>query len=518
MTATRQDLDSRTRGRFALNLDVTSEIPVTAVESPSHRGELVVVRHSDNYYQASLEATGGDLNRDVVLAFKMERPRTGLDLVATRERGEDGFFQLTLTAGKELEDKVAGMDYVFILDVSGSMGEDGKLSVSRDSVGAFLGELGDADRFEVMSFNISPQTAFRTLRSADRLARDEAQSFLRSQRARGGTVLEGAVRLAYEYKDADRPLNVVILSDGMTEQNERATLLRMIGERPPSTRVFCIGVGNEVNRPLLQQIADEAGGLAAFVSRGDDFTRQAQAFRRKLLRPVGTDLKIDVEDVGVYDVEPATLPNLFHGSPIRMYGRYKGAGTARVHIRAAIGGELLEEWVDLDFPNVEPANPELERMWAWHRVEALQREAERNGSRDNVVGEIVRLGEAFSIVTEHTSFLVLENDAEYRRWKIDRRNALRLDRDRRAQREVRERLEELRRKSALALGPIGSGATEVVEAQPLAPPTQAQPAPAPQPRRRRSADLGGGGALDPVSAILAVALAGLGFVAVRRRG
>jgi Ca-activated chloride channel family protein len=544
-TDSRQNIDSRTRGRFALNLDVSSELPITVVESPSHKGEFVVVRHSDNYYQASLETSGGDLNRDVVLTFRTERPHTGLDLVTTREPGEDGYFQLTLTAGEELSDKVAGMDYVFILDVSGSMGQDGKLSVSRQSVAAFITELSDADRFEVMSFNVAPETAFRALRAADRVAIDESQAFLNSRRARGGTVLEGAIGLAYQYKDADRPLNVVILSDGMTEQNERAALVRMVGQRPAATRVFCIGVGNEVNRPLLQQIADEAGGLAAFISRGDDFTRQAQAFRRKLLRPVGTDLTIDIEEVAVYDVEPGTLPNLFHGSPIRIYGRYKKSGTARVHIQAAVGGELLDQWVELDFPDVELANPELERMWAWHRVQRLLREADRrddgarlrrDDSRSDVVDEIVRLGEGYSIVTEHTSFLVLENDAEFQRWEIERRNARRLDRDHRAQRRLRDELEELRRKSTQALGPVSNGDLEpekivvaakpsaqrtpsqvVPEAQPT--PGQAQPAPA-QPRRRRSVNVGGGGggALDPMSAILAVMMAALGLVAYRQRG
>ena len=35
------------------------------------------------------------------------------------------------------------MDYVFVLDVSGSMADDGKLLVSKDSVAAFLNELGE---------------------------------------------------------------------------------------------------------------------------------------------------------------------------------------------------------------------------------------------------------------------------------------------------------------------------------------------------------------------------------------
>jgi hypothetical protein len=75
---------------------------------------------------------------------------------------------------------------------------------------------------------------------------------------------------AYKYGDPDRRLNVVILSDGMTEQKERALLIDMIGRRPSHARVFCIGVGNEINRPLLEQMAEDSGGLAAFISVGKE--------------------------------------------------------------------------------------------------------------------------------------------------------------------------------------------------------------------------------------------------------
>src|SRR5690606_619651 len=178
---------------------------------------------------------------------------------------------------------------------SGSMARDGKLRMSRESIDAFVKELGPEDRFELIAFNVAPQTLFGNLQEVTEQSQAEAIGFLQSQQGRGGTVLRPAMATAYKYIDDDRPLNVVVLSDGMTEQSERRELLQMIAARPSGARVFCIGVGNEVNRPLLSQIADEAGGLAAFLSPGDDFQRQAQAFRRKLLRPAATNVAITFE-------------------------------------------------------------------------------------------------------------------------------------------------------------------------------------------------------------------------------
>ena len=129
-----------------------------------------------------------------------------------------------------------------------------------------------------------PNTLFNESRPANEENLKQAVEFLESQRALGGTVLRPAIETAYRYQDPDRTLNVVILSDGITEQTEQSELVRLIEQRPAGARVFCIGVGNEVNRPLLEQMANEAGGLAAFISQGDDFERQAEAFRRKLTR------------------------------------------------------------------------------------------------------------------------------------------------------------------------------------------------------------------------------------------
>lgn len=522
-TATRSGLDSRTRGRFSLTLDVKSEVSIAEMESPSHGDRFVVVHHDDHHAQAGLETDQGDLNRDLVLAFRFERPHTGFDLIASRapaDIGEDGFFQLTLTAGEELKPSEAGMDYVFLLDVSGSMDDDGKLDLSRGSLGAFIRALGPGDRFEVLTFNMAAQELFRNLQGADDPSKSKAVEFLNDQRARGGTVLEPALRAAYKYKDPTRPLNVVVLSDGMTDQGERPTLLRLIRERPEGTRVFCIGVGNEVNRALLEELAEDAGGLAAFVSRGDNFERQAQAFRRKLQRPAASNLEIRIEGTDVYDLEPQKLPNLYHGMPVRLYGRYRQDGPVKVHLKADVAGQPLERTIDLKLPeDTEDAeNPEIERMWAWHRVQRLLKEADREGSRSGVIDEIVRLGEGFSIVTEHTSFLVLENDAEYKRWQIERRNALRIERDRRAQQRVREGLDRIRDKTAAGLGPVEvekRASTDPFPAPPAAA-APSRPQPPPPTRNRGDVDLGGGGAIDPFSAGLAALLAGAALVARRR--
>ena len=518
-TVTRKEVDSRTTGKFAINVEIKSAIPITAVESPSHPDDFVLVNHSDTFGQASLETAQGSLAEDVVVHYSLARAKTGLDLITSRQSGEDGYFLLSLTAGKELAEQDAGMDYVFLMDISGSMGNDGKLVMSKNSVDAFVQELGDGDRFEVMTFNVSPNTLFGELRPAESTVKKMAAEFMRTQQARGGTVLNPAMTAAYRYGNPDRTLNVVILSDGMTEQRERQTLLQLIQSRPRNARVFCIGVGNEVNRPLLEQMAEDSGGLAAFISRGDNFQRQAKAFRRKLMRPVATELQVEIEGIRVYDVTPRVLPNLYHGAPLRIYGRYSGSGEASVFLKANVQGVELHQSASMLFPPEDPDNPEIERMWAWKQVDQLLKSADRTGSRPEVLAEIIRLGEEYSIVTEYTSFLVLENDAEYQRWKIERRNSRRIERDRAAQSNRETELEVIRRKAAADIGPQPEIAgkpndpTKLAQKAPTTTPRPAAPPKAATPSRTQSRDLNFGTGSGPVGPLFL----GLAAWLVRRR-
>jgi hypothetical protein len=154
-----------------------------------------------------------------------------------------------------------------------------------------------------------------------------------------------------------------------------------------------------------------------------------------------------------------------------------------------------------------------------------------------VLDEIVRLGEGYSIATEYTSFIVLENDAEYQRWRINRQNVLRTERDRAAAQKVAKQLESLRSKTTVALGPIDP------EAQPVAdtvvrqvtdtrPQVNSTPsAPAAAPARSSPGNHGnsrdfnlprgggggrGGGAIDPVTGAAVLALAAAAACAQRR--
>ncbi|MCP4891529.1 MAG: VWA domain-containing protein [Planctomycetaceae bacterium] len=536
-----QQIDSRVKGRFSITVDVKSEVPIKELSSESHAEDFVVVSHEPNYAQAAMELTEGDLSRDIVMAFQTKRPRTGLDLITSHPAGEDGFFMMTLTPGADLSSTAEPMDYVFLLDISGSMARDEKLSISRQSMSAFIDSLGPEDRFECLAFNLTPTPLFQSLRqaSSDHLA--QARQFFESQRARGGTVLQPAISAAYAYRDADRPLNVILLSDGMTEVGEQAELLRLIESRPAGVRVFCIGVGNEVNRPLLHQLANQAGGLAAFVSTEDSFRRQAYLMRQKLIRPAIEKVAVDFGGAAVTDVEPTELGDLFYGTPLRLLGRYNASGSVKITLTGTVQGGPWKEVVEMELPTGDEGNSEIERMWAYQRVQRLMNEergslANERQDRGTQRNEIVRLCEAYSIVSPYASMLVLENNEEYRRWKIEQRNAVRIQRDRASRTAVQQKLTEIRRRGSenfevdrqkkLVTTNHGSHQTSTGsrDQQNVSPSSQSSTQPSDSPRgvdlnfsSSRSGSSAGGGAIDPFTAVIALGTAGGAALANRRK-
>lgn len=420
-------------GEFSLLVDVASDIPLKKIHSPSHQNALVTAELTKERYRASIESVQGNLDRDFVLVYELERERLGLDVLTSRTAGDDGYFMLLLTPGPQFDEAHKQVNVTFVIDSSGSMRRVGKLDVARRAAGLAISALRETDTFNIIAFNIAP----RPLADAPLTATPEnlakAREFLAGLEGRGGTDIAPALDDALAMQVPEARNAIVLLSDGQaTASDNHSSVLAALARSGTQTRIFSFGIGNEVNRPLLDRLAAQTGGLADYVSGQDEVERKIRLIQAKLESPVATELELKVDGVQIHDVTPGRLPNLYRGQQLVLLGRYNGSGEGQLTLSGTLAGkqELLSQTVT--FPETDASHPQIQRMWAWRQVD--ERLAQLRGGEQSpaLIDQIVKLGVDYSIVTPFTAFLVLENEAEYQRFSIERKNAARISSERQA--------------------------------------------------------------------------------------
>ena len=499
---------------LTMTIDATSDSPVTNWSSPSHPSQMRITRFSDRYARGQLQAAGTGIVRDVKFTWHVAPKPDYIHLATSKAPSEDGYFSLTLLADDGPAATEPPLDVILLLDISGSMNDDSKLTQAKASLLVLLDHLPASDRFDIIAFNTEPVALFDTPRSPNESSRQQARAFIQPLRGHGGTNFRAALSAACSGNRENQPAAIVLLTDGMAEIDDLSALRRWIATRPSQTTISCIGVGTDADRAVLARVADSTGGCAAFISDSDP-RRCAEEIASRLVAPSVSSAKISFSGVEINDLEPPGPFELFHGKPTTIYGRYREAGTARCEITGVAGAQPYRRTLSLSFSDLDDKAPEIEKVWAQRRVDRLLNARKVDGS---TIDQIVRLGESYAIASPYTSYLVLENDAAYARWKIAQRNAFRVMRHREAEDAVESQLQSLRQQSPNGVGGVNeiasaadARANQISNQTPAAstPPSIESPAARPP----------GAGAIDPLmgAAILALAAISLAEL-IRARG
>lgn len=420
-------------GELSLMIDVKSDIPLKRTWSPSHGEALVTAEMGVGRYRAGIEQSQGNLDRDFVLVYELERERMGINLVTSRNGTDDGYFMLLVTPGAAFDERYKQVNVTYVLDVSGSMRAAGKLDLARQAVAEGLKAMREGDRFNIIAFNIAPISLAAEPLSVNDESLKRAGDFLAGLDGRGGTDVVPALEKALAMRLPEARNAILLLSDGQAGDVENHTpFLNAVRRGAGDTRIFSFGIGNEINRPLLDRLAIETGGLADYLSGQDEVQRKIRLMQMKLTSPVAEKLTLRADGVELRNVCPRVLPNLYRGQQLAVLGRYRGCGEAKLTIAGEILGQPEQLTAVVEFPAVDADNPQLERMWAWRKIDGLLAQIRDQGEAANLVGDVVALGTKYSIVTPYTAFLVLENEAAYQRFAIERRNLARVSEERAA--------------------------------------------------------------------------------------
>ena len=175
-------------------------------------------------------------------------------------------------------------------------------------------------------------------------------------------------------------------------------------------RIFCFGVGYDVNPRLLDRLSGGNSGTSEYVKPDEDIETHVGRFYSKMTSPVLADLRIELAGIDVNRTYPRDLPDLFEGGQIVWVGRYRQSGPTTLRITGKVGGERrsLEFSADLAASDRVGGYEFVERIWATRRVGYLIDQIDLSGQNRELIDELVRLSTRYGILTPYTSFLADE--------------------------------------------------------------------------------------------------------------
>jgi Ca-activated chloride channel family protein len=347
--------------------------------------------------------------------YTLSDKAVGLNALTTRPEGEDGTFLLLISPSKFYDEaKLPPVDFTFILDTSGSMGDDDKIGAAKKALRYCLGSLRNVDAFNIIRFSTEVEPFEPNFIDANEENVKRAKTFVDGLRASGGTNIDGALAAALGQKPRkDRLHTILFITDGMptvgiTNVDQILTNVEKINQQ--RLRVFACGVGYDVNTKLLDRVAEKTRSVAQYIRPKEDLEVSVSQLFDKISRPVLTDLRIEWGELKVRDVYPKELPDLFAGTQLTVFGRYKDGGERAITLTGKVGGEEKKFVYEAKFPTeADSEHAFIQTLWATRRVGYLLDQIRVNGESAELRDEVVQLAKKHGIVTPYTSYLVQED-------------------------------------------------------------------------------------------------------------
>ncbi|MBM4051460.1 MAG: VWA domain-containing protein [Planctomycetes bacterium] len=212
---------------------------------------------------------------------------------------------------------------------------------------------------------------------------------------------------------ATSPMRLCIfLTDGYVG-NDRG-IVAAVRANAGTTRVFSFGIGNSVNRWLLDEMARAGRGESEFVTLEASADEAVERLTRRIQTPVLADVSVSFEGFEATATTPALIPDLFDAKPIVAHARYLKPGSGTVIVRGRTGGGPWERRIPVQLvgPGSGNASDMLPSLWARSQVDdalaPVLKELEQGAVPADVRRRVTSLGEGWQVMTPFTSFIAIE--------------------------------------------------------------------------------------------------------------
>jgi Ca-activated chloride channel family protein len=407
----------QTAGRLTIAFELRSEHAIRDFEAMAKQYPLQIRERTPNLVRAEFTGANVELKEDFAVRYGIDPAEADtLRVIAERETATGpGFFQaqalLRLTPPATPAAKAPARTLIVMFDNSLSMQWD-KLERSFAATEAALRRLRPGDFFNLMLFNSrvelwSPQPRAATLQNIE-----QALTFIRNSRIRGGTDLQAALTAALAQTAPNEAYLMLVSDGGATEGTVHTGKLaawyvaewrKLAAPRRPHTLV--LGVGDDANVTLLRMLAAN-NGLFDWVRSTEPLEFKLNAFLDKVGQAPVKSPSLAVAPAANVDLVYPLEETPFPGSMAAWAGQYKRpVAQAEFTVTGMRDGQPLRISRSAPLPASATSHPELPRTWAKARVDALLDKIARQGEDRATIDEIIRLARKYKFVTPYTSFL-----------------------------------------------------------------------------------------------------------------
>jgi Ca-activated chloride channel family protein len=402
----------------SISIDLLSQFPITSVETSvdKYPTATVVTKLSDRHYTIVYGVENVAFAKDYSLYYRIDRQgfqMWALTYAAPDSLREDRYYILWTTLPDTLPGgTVQARELTFVADVSSSM--DGvRLTQLKDALDSFLNLLTEEDKFNIITFATNVVQFRPDLVYATPAMKEQARAFVDQLVAIGLTDIETALKASVQQTYTDNIGSAIIfLTDGEPtwgETNSNSIVTRSRLRNTMGVRIFPVAVGAEVSLPLLQEIADQNGGILTTVSSNDSIALAVDGLFRRLFIPALADPTIDYGLLPAYDLYPTSLPTIFSGEQGIQTGRYLApGGVFNVTLTGTIRGAGYQIQNQVAFPDTNHSMLAIARYWGAQKIQYLLKLIKEVGEVGELIDQVVALSIRYSVLTPYTAFLVVE--------------------------------------------------------------------------------------------------------------
>jgi Ca-activated chloride channel family protein len=391
---------------ISIKVNLDAGLPLQEVSSPLH--PIDVQKQGARRAVVQLQNAATLPNKDFILRYKVAGERVQSGIIAYAPSGADGgYFTLILQPpDAPKSEEIAPKEMVFVIDQTGSqMGWP--LEKAKETMRHCLRNLNPGDTFQLIGFTTEVFPCFPAPVQASKANVEKAIAWLEPIAGAGGTDILKAADYALKLPaDPKRPRIICQMTDGYVGNDQE--IIKHVGAHRGQARVFPFGVGNSVNRYLIDGMAREGRGVAQYVTLNEDGKAAAQKFYDRVAQPLLLDVSVDWGGLPVEDVLPRHIPDVFSSAPIILKGRYKRGMKGEIIVRGLLRGQPWEEAIPITLPEEPTESAEaLPSLWAREKINDIEYEGAR-GNATETTSKVTTLALEYRLMSPYTSFVAVE--------------------------------------------------------------------------------------------------------------